>query len=456
MEDKINSRLILIGVLSMLLTGAFTIGVFYRAFDRQVRGDVRHVAETVAAAYPHLEAPDELEEFTLEGARITLIDPEGQVLFESDSEKETMANHLDRPEVQEALAEGTGESSRTSDTLGYKTYYYAIRLADGNIVRLAVNARTMYAIYDKAIPAIFIIGLCLVALSVVMSIFLTRSLVRPIVAMAQNIDHIEEHIPYKELAPFAYAIREQQLKKAELEKERQEFTANVSHELKTPLTSISGYAELIETGLAQGADVQNFAARIHHEAGRLIGLIGDIIELSELDAAPPAEQEPQPVDLWPIVENTIDSLFLQAEKLKVKISAQGQSEMVLGDHQQLEELVYNLCDNALRYNKPGGSVCVTLARSPQTIDLKVKDTGIGIPAKYQGRVFERFFRVDKSRSKETGGTGLGLAIVKHIALRHHAKIRLESEEGQGTAITVSFPPLPTLPAEAEARKETTP
>ena len=438
MEDKINVRLILIGVLSMLLTASFTIGVFYRAFVKQVTSDVCQIAKSIAAAYPYLDAPDQLADFVLDEMRITVISPEGEVLFESDGDKEAMANHLDRPEIQAALAGGSGEANRTSGTLGFRTDYYALRLDDGNVLRVSMNAQTMYAIYDKAIPAVLVIGLCLVALSVVMSVFLTKKLVRPIVAMAQNIDHIDEHIPYKELAPFAYAIKEQQLKKREMEKARQEFTANVSHELKTPLTSISGYAELIETGLATDEDVRNFAARIHHEAGRLIGLIRDIIELSELDE-PREETGLAPVDLWPIVENTVDSLYFQAERLQVKLSANGEPAMVWGDQQQLEELVYNLCDNALRYNKPGGSVVVSLSRTPHAVCLKVADTGIGIPQKYQSRVFERFFRVDKSHSKETGGTGLGLAIVKHVALRHQAKIHLESQEGQGTTITVSFP-----------------
>lgn len=438
MEDKINARLIFIGVLSMILTAAFTLFVFHNAFVKQVTRDVKTSAQTIAAAYPHLEAEGELSAFAVEGLRVTLVSQAGQVLFESGADAEGMENHLSRPEIAAAIASGQGEDRRTSGTLGYETYYYAQKLADGNILRVAMNVKTMYAIYDKAIPAVLLIGLCIVLLSVLMSVFLTKKLVNPIVDMARNIDEIEAHIPYKELAPFAYAIKEQQLKKKEVDRMRQEFTANVSHELKTPLTSISGYAEMIETGLAKEADVKDFARKIHNEAGRLIELIGDIIKLSELEE-PGGETELTPVDLREIVESTVDSLYFQAERRGIALTYRGDSGMVLGDKKQLAELVYNLCDNAIRYNRPQGRVEVTVETVPDAVVLTVKDTGIGISKEYQSRIFERFYRVDKSRSKETGGTGLGLAIVKHIALRHHGEISLKSTEGRGTSIAIRFP-----------------
>ena len=218
-----------------------------------------------------------------------------------------------------------------------------------------------------------------------------------------------------------------------MEQMRQEFTANVSHELKTPLTSISGYAEMIENGMAKQDDVQRFATIIHKEAGRLLTLISDIIQLSAMDESKTIIAK-TPVDLLELAEECADILTLSAQQHQVSLHVQGKSATVMGNHDLLAELVYNLCDNAIRYNKPNGSVTILVQKDR----LTVKDTGIGIPAAHQSRVFERFYRVDKSRSKETGGTGLGLAIVKHIAEQHKAKIDLKSTPETGTEITVHF------------------
>ncbi len=222
--------------------------------------------------------------------------------------------------------------------------------------------------------------------------------------------------------------------KMQIEKMRREFTANVSHELKTPLTSISGYAEMIESGIARPEDVGGFAATIRKEAGRLLTLISDIIRLSELDEAGVAEER-EPVDLLQLARDCADTLSMSADRHRVTLAVEGAPCVVSGNRSMLSELVYNLCDNAIRYNREGGEVRVQVGDSA----LTVRDTGIGIPEKHQARVFERFYRVDKSRSKETGGTGLGLAIVKHIAEQHHAKLELQSTVGVGTSITVRFP-----------------
>ena len=218
---------------------------------------------------------------------------------------------------------------------------------------------------------------------------------------------------------------------------RQEFTANVSHELKTPLTSISGYAELIETGLAGENEVQRFASEIHRNAKRLLTLINDIIRLSELDADN-MEVSFAPLNLYELAKGCVQSLKLNAAKHDIEISCQGSDCSVNGNKDMLEELLYNLCDNAIRYNKPGGSVRVNIGMHGEHVLLTVKDTGIGIPKESQGRVFERFYRVDKSRSKQTGGTGLGLAIVKHIVAQHHARLDLKSQVGVGTEVSVLF------------------
>ena len=223
---------------------------------------------------------------------------------------------------------------------------------------------------------------------------------------------------------------------------RQEFTANVSHELKTPLTSISGYAELIETGIAKPEDVGNFARKIHKEAGRLLHLVNDIIQLSRLDAAQEARQmqEFSKMDLKEIVDACADNLAVNAQRAYVTLLCEGEHATIQGNRAGIEELCINLTDNAIRYNRPGGKVILSCGTAEGRPFLRVKDDGIGIPEAEQERVFERFYRVDKSRSKETGGTGLGLAIVKHIAAIHGAQIELKSEVDKGTEIRVLFRP----------------
>lgn len=242
----------------------------------------------------------------------------------------------------------------------------------------------------------------------------------------------------QELTAAAESMKEQKRRQKEVDKMKRQFTANVSHELKTPLTSIAGYAELIENGLAEEADIKRFAGTIHSEAQRLITLSADLIKLSQLDEG---EDTPQltNVDLYECAHKCLDALSLKAEKRGVTLKLLGEPCAVHANRALIEDLIYNLCDNAIRYNKEAGTVTVSVSFDGNHSILRVADTGIGIPQKYQNRIFERFFRVDKSRSKATGGTGLGLAIVKHIVEFHHAAIELESKEGEGTIITVRFP-----------------
>nr|MDD6336674.1 ATP-binding protein [bacterium] len=437
MEGKINMRLLLIGLISMVLTAGMSLFVFHHVFDGQIKKDMAISANLLAQAYPSLESPKGLDAFQDNGLRITLISADGEVLYESLADSSSMDNHLARPEIADALAHGQGEAVRTSGTLGYNTYYYALRLDDGNVLRISMQTATLYAAWDNIVPVIILIGFAVLLLSVLVSVLLTKQLVRPIEAMAEHLDDIDTNIPYKELAPFALAIKQQQNKKEENERMRQEFTANVSHELKTPLTSISGYAEMIENGMARDEDIKDFAGKIHNEAGRLITLIGDIIKLSELDE--PGEREFGPVDLYELALGNMELLSFNADKENIALSLDGQKAMVWGDSGMLSELIYNLMDNAIRYNVTGGQVHVEVKPLEKSVMLTVSDTGIGIPPEHQDRIFERFYRVDKSRSKETGGTGLGLAIVKHIAIQHHAKITVKSQQGKGTRIVVEFP-----------------
>ena len=232
---------------------------------------------------------------------------------------------------------------------------------------------------------------------------------------------------------LAFDVTEQ----ASAERTRREFTANVSHELKTPLQSILGSAELLKNGMVRQEDIPQFSEVIYKEAARLVALVEDIIHLSQLDEG--AAMEQNEVDLLALANSVVSALRNSAEKKRVRLSVAGESVQVNGARGLLYEMISNLCDNAIKYNVEGGSVEVTVSQEARGALLTIKDTGIGIPAEYQSRVFERFFRVDKSRSKASGGTGLGLSIVKHIAQYHHAAIELESDVGSGTAISVTFP-----------------
>ena len=325
--------------------------------------------------------------------------------------------------------------------MGFETYYYAVRLSGGEVLRVAQNSETLWSIYDAALPAILLSCLLMMGVAAVMAGLLTRSLVQPVLQMTDDLDHIQERVPYKELIPFAESIHSDRILRENNEKMRQEFTANVSHELKTPLTSISGYAELIETGIAKPEDVAEFGHKTHVEAARMIRLVNDILALSHLDNVSDARVAPpmETVDLLDVVRDCVDRQKVNARRAYISLTYLGESAPVLGSRALLDELCQNLCDNAIRYNRPGGKVqLITACGRDGHCTLTVRDNGIGIPAEAQSSVFERFYRVDKSRSKATGGTGLGLAIVKHIARIHNARIKLESEVDVGTTITVTF------------------
>lgn len=440
-SEKITCRLVSIGLAAMVLTAVFCMVMFHGVFKKQVLYDLQLTAHDIALACDKLDNPEDIGMFGGGEMRITLISPDGTVLFENQSTGK-MENHLDRAEVRQALETGEGSAQRMSETLGYDTYYYAIRLSDGNILRVAMEAQNFFSIYNDALPAILVCCMLILLISVLAAFLFTRQLIRPIQTMADNLDNVEKNVPYKELEPFAKAIVLDQKNRQNGEKLRREFTANVSHELKTPLTSISGYAELIETGMAKPEDVVGFAGRIRKEAARLMALVGDIIQLSELDDASEDGAKKltmEPVDLAAVANECVQDLQPAARKAYLLLSVQSESAVVQGSRGLLMELCQNLCDNAIRYNRPGGKVEVTVRNGPGGASLSVRDNGIGIAPEHQQRVFERFYRVDKSRSKATGGTGLGLAIVKHIAILHNAKIDLESEADKGTCITVTFP-----------------
>ena len=439
MEEKIGYRLFMMGFLGLVCTAALCIFVFHKAFIEQAWQSLEYQTALIAAIYQ--DNPQNLENISPQEIRLTLISPDGDVLYETATDQQTMENHIGRPEIQEALESGVGQDIRDSQTMGYQTYYYAQRLSDGNILRIAQDSQSLWSIYDEALPAILLSCLLMMGIAAITAGILTRTLIQPVLKMTEDLDHIQENVPYRELAPFAEAIHSDRVLRENNEKMRQEFTANVSHELKTPLTSISGYAELIETGMVKPEDVAEFGSKIHREASRMIRLVNDILQLSHLDSVRPEGEAVtmETVDLLELARDCVERQKVNARHAYVALSYLGESAPVLRSRTLLEELYQNLCDNAIRYNRPGGKVqlAVGCTRDGHAY-LTVRDNGIGIPKDAQSSVFERFYRVDKSRSKATGGTGLGLAIVKNIARIHNARIKLESEVGVGTTITVTF------------------
>ena len=379
--------------------------------------------------------------------RLTWIAADGRVLY--DSQVKPPEDHRDRPEIRQALAEGQGESTRYSATADTTLLYLAKRLSDGSVVRIGAEPYTFFGLLMSLFFPLLMALVLALGLSLLLARQVANSITRPINAI--DLSFPDERDVYPELQPLVRRINTQnrqirhQIDELKSEHERQdrmrrEFTANVSHELKTPLTSISGYAELMREGAVRPEDVSRFSGKIYDEAQRLIALVGDIIKLSRLDSQLELPKKTT-VDLWEICEATLSQLDHAARKRGVALHITGERVRVFGAEYILSEMVYNLCDNAVKYNKEGGTVTVTLTPSPQGAQLAVADTGIGIPEGERERIFERFYRVDKSHSKDVGGTGLGLSIVKHGALYHQAGITVDSTVGQGTTVTLQFPPL---------------
>lgn len=554
MEGKINTHLFIMGLVTAILVSLITWLVFFNAFQNQVNADLKTDAQLIATSYDYITDDNNLKDFAKGQTRITLIKADGNVIF--DSEKKSDENHLERSEIKDALQDGEGYSSRYSETTRTNTYYYAMKLSNGNILRVAKDADALNSVFTSILPYMILIFIMLLIMSLAIGFFLTKKIINPITKLSESVDDIGTDIDaddiYPELSPFIteiiaqkreiryqlgkvereknkvaaiiqnmsegmilldldknillmneatkrifnvgdvtlkhdsllYISRDKDVndcvdkaldgensslelmlngriyqmianpvasqgeqigvicliiditEKKEMESMRQEFTANVSHELKTPLTSISGYAEMIEAGIVKEEDIKNFAGRIRKESARLLSLISDIILLSRLDNSQKAEAiRKETVNLLTIAQKCADDIAVQAERQGVVVKVSGEEYIMRGNITLLTELVQNLCDNAVRYNRDkDGKVDITVGNG----FIDVKDTGIGIPPEHRARIFERFYRVDKSRSKERGGTGLGLAIVKHICELYDAKIELKSSEGFGTEIKITF------------------
>ena len=353
--------------------------------------------------------------------RVTLIKSDGTVIYDNEADTTTMENHFERPEVKQAVTYGNGSSSRNSETIGEKIYYYAVKLNNGSILRM---------------PIVIIILICIIAVSFVSAKHLTKYILDPINEV--DINNIGKAEIYDELKPFFARIANQNAEKEKTEKIRREFTANVSHELKTPLTTISGYAQMISNGMAKTEDIKEFGRKIEKESDRLLTLIDDIINLSNIDEQGSIEN-PENIDLSLVTEEAICVLEKAAKERGIQIYYTKIPTFIKGNVTLVSELVYNLLDNAIKYNKDNGKITVFVGESAKGVELSVKDTGIGIPPEDTERIFERFYRVDKSHSKKVGGTGLGLSIVKHVCACHNATIRVKSKVGKGTTIYVTFP-----------------
>ena len=437
MKKKINLQFMFISAVGILLTFCLSTVIFYELFKSEVVDELKTYADVIKETQSYDQILQGEYDPDVDDLRITMIKKDGEVFYDSFADAKKMENHANRQEVRQALKHGNGKAIRTSDTLDKNTFYYALRLDDGNVLRVAKESRSIWSVFIKITPAILILILVIFAISKMLSDVLTKSLLLPIEQMSENLDHLEDITTYKELMPFINTIQEQHKNILMNAKMRQEFTANVSHELKTPLTAISGYSELIQNGMTNEEETIRFAGEIHKSAKRLLTLINDTIRLSQLDTS---EQKViyEAIDLYKIAEDCVNMLKFSAENHGITISIHGTNAYLEGNKEMLEEVVYNLCDNAIRYNNEGGKVDVTVKPVKGKIYLCVEDNGIGISKEHQERIFERFYRVDKSRSKSTGGTGLGLAIVKHIIQQHGAHMELTSEKGKGTKIEIEF------------------
>ena len=562
MKRRIYWVMLLLSAVGVVCASILTLGVTASQSMKEAEKSVCQLTDSISTSYNYMTLEEYKDVLThlVDNTRATLITEDGTVLFDSNASAAQMENHLDRPEIQDALKTGTGEDARKSSTTQIQTYYYAVRLSDNCVLRLARQYSSLHSMVLSSIPGIIVVMVVLFGLAFLLSRRLTMWMMRPVEQAVRALDQAGMNSePYAELKPFFSHIREQDqqihdqeeilrqeretlgiiannmreglllisksgdvisinpstirmltgreagpvefvgrnylivnrtqemhacvkaalagesedaefsmygrvyhvyaspmVRLAEVqgavvivldetqqrmaERSRQEFSANVSHELKTPLTSISGYAEMMENGMvASMEDIRTFSGSIHKEALRLIALIEDIIRLSRIEEEPRQENLLEPVKMDDLCGAVLESLEPVAQKAGVTMKLEGNVPAVLGEDSMLSEMVYNLCENAIKYNRPGGSVWVRLEEQAEEICLTVKDNGIGIPEDSQLRVFERFYRVDKSRSKQIGGTGLGLSIVKHVVEFHQGRVELESALGAGTEIRVFLP-----------------
>ena len=444
MKQRILNHTSVMIVLTVLLTFIVACFVMYDKFDANMKTGVRDEAEYVKVGLEK-SGDSYLNENvgTATDTRITLTDPDGNVLYDSEADASKLPNHSDRPEFVQAMENGTGEVVRYSETLSKQTFYYAVKLSDGRILRVA---KTTDSVFHTLMTSFTLLGLLMILIILaefVLAQWQTKKLIEPINNL--DLERPLDNVCYEELRPLLVRVDQQnkqiasqleELKKTEAV--RREFSANVSHELKTPLMSISGYAELMMNGMVRPENIADFSGRIYKEANRLGNLVADIIQLSRLDEQQDGSVSMESVELDELAEDVYHNLQEHAGKKKISLEYHGEPATVQGVRHVLYEMLYNIADNAVRYTNPGGHIRIYVGKKGGKPFYRVEDDGIGIPKSEQKRIFERFYRVDKSHSRQTGGTGLGLSIVKHGANLHHAKINVDSDLGKGTKMELLF------------------
>ena len=446
MRTKIFRSIWLVLVSALLISYALIVGLLYNHFTDEQLAQLRNETKLVSQAVV-LNGLDFFDKLGTTDFRITWITADGKVLYDNEADEQAMENHLEREEIRDALQNGYGESRRYSSTLLEQQLYTAQKLPDGTVLRLSVTQTTIWNLFLRFLLPLGAILVIEVILSFVLASSLSRRIVEPLNEL--NLDSPLEnadHEAYTEILPLLRRLDDQHKQLAkdreELEKTsliRQEFTANASHELKTPLHVISGYAELLESGMVPTEESRRlFAGKIRTESQRMSKLVEDIIDLSQLDGGGVGMTR-ESTDQYRIAVNAVESLESTAADAGVTLSVSGESAIIYGVPQVLYSIIYNLCSNAIHYSDRGDSAQVTVRDFPDHALLTVSDNGIGIPEKDLDRIFERFYRVDKSHSKEVGGTGLGLSIVKHAAKVHDAEISVKSKLGKGSVFTVKFP-----------------
>ena len=439
MKRKINSVIISLVVCVITLITIVSSISFSSIYEKNEIIELQNECSLVIKGYK-LDDISYLESIEDSSLRVTLIDLEGNVIFDNQLNESEMENHASREEFKEAKENGYGISKRYSLSL-LKTFYYVAYKLDNNIIRVSkVADSTLYILFINLWP-LYIVAIVLIICSILLGFLLSKKIVDPINNI--NLEHPLENNKYKEIEPLLIRIEAQ---KNELMKEneevlnaskvRQEFTSNVSHELKTPLHVISGYAELIKEGIVKDSDVKEFGEKIYSEASRMSKLVEDIMKISKLESDKTIEKTQ--LKLKNIVVAIVDSLMIEADKKNVKFKLSLNDCSISGNYDSIYSLIFNLVDNAIKYNKTNGKITIKLQEVSNNVILSVKDTGIGIPKEDLDRIFERFYRVDKSRSKDSGGTGLGLAIVKHSLIVNNATIKVESELKKGSTFTVTF------------------
>ncbi len=436
MRARVQKSMVLVLFLTLLISYLILTLVVYRQtlsiLEREVRQNAKYIGTAI-----NISGTDYLEKMADvdEGTRVTWIAKDGTVLYDSQNDVKALENHKSRPEIQKALSAGSGTDIRVSGTEGFKMYYYALRLDDGTVLRVAKLMDGLARTAMSMFPVMCLLFVSMLLFVWLMSKWQTAKLIRPLNAL--DIEHPLDNEIYEELSPLLLAINRQNMEKDAIADMRKEFSANVSHELKTPLTSITGYAEIMKNGMVKPEDISNFSERIYKEARRLITLIEDIIKLSKLDEES-VDFEMEDVELYALCREIVSRLAPQANAKNVHVIMAGEPVIYNGVRQVLDEMIYNICENAIKYNVTGGRVSVWVGNTLLGPKVSVADNGIGIPNDQHERIFERFYRVDKSHSKESGGTGLGLSIVKHGALLHGAKVTVDSEEDRGTRMDIQF------------------